>query len=61
MGGHGDNCPALIANETLYQLSYTPIVSEEISTPGGFEKVGKSLYKYSNLGEIPPEQENQET
>ena len=34
MGTHGDNCPAVIANETLYQLSYTPVISKpEISTP----------------------------
>ena len=30
------NQSVLIANETLYQLSYTPVVGEEISTPGRF-------------------------
>jgi hypothetical protein len=62
IGGKGIRTPGLlIANETLYQLSYTPIVDNEISTPGGFEKVGEYLYRYSNWGEIPSGQQNQET
>ena len=62
IGGKGIRTPGLlIANETLYQLSYTPIISKEISTPAEFEKVGKSLYQNSNRGRNPPEQQNQET